>query len=84
VSKRLKLIQRFKNKPTDFTWHELEQLLANYGFEILQAGKTSGSRTKFIHTVHPVIFLHRPHPSQILKRYQMEYIYDYLFNEALL
>jgi len=84
VGKKLKLIERFKTKPVYFSWQELNILLAFFGFERVSAGKTGGSRVKFVRASYPVIFLHTPHPGRILKRYQVNYIYDFLVNEGLL
>jgi hypothetical protein len=84
MSKREKLINRFKSKPTDFTWAQLEALLVGLGYELLVCGKTSGSRVKFIHVEYPSIFMHKPHPSLILKKYQIEYLYDFLTSEHLI
>ena len=44
---REKLIERFKTIPSDFTFDELERLLAIFGFEHSNKGKTSGSRVVF-------------------------------------
>ncbi len=84
VSKRDKLLIRFKTLPTDFTWLELKAMLEGLGFTESQAGKTSGSRVRFYQNNHPPIMLHKPHPGNILKQYQMKYIKEYLQNEGLI
>ena len=69
---RDKLIQRLKSKPTDFTFDELETLLGFLGYHRSDKGHTSGSRIVFTSDLHGRIMLHRPHPSNVLKRYQIK------------
>jgi hypothetical protein len=57
-----KLRKRFFSKPKNFTWDELRTLLTSLGFEEYNAGKTSGSRVRFIHAIYSDIILHKPHP----------------------
>ncbi len=75
MSKVEKLLKRFLHKPKDFTFNELETLLSHLGYDEIKKGKTSGSRTAFVNkeTMH-IIKLHRPHPSPVLKMYQIEEI----------
>lgn len=84
MSRRDKLIKRFLSYPKDFTWDELVSLLAGFGFEEVSTGKTGGSRRRFINQAGIVITLHRPHPQNILKRYQLEQIFEILQGENLL
>lgn len=84
MTKRDKLIQRFLTKPKDFSWQELVKLLEGLGYQLASSGKTGGSRVRFVHQEHPPITLHKPHPSPILKRYQIEGIIDLLRQEELL
>ena len=84
MSKREKLIQRFLSMPRDFTWQELVSMLAGFGYELSHSGSTSGSRLKFLHDTLPPVILHKPHPTPVLKRYQMEQIAETLKNEGLL
>lgn len=84
MTKLEKLIDRFLSKPKDFTWDELLKLLASFGYRQASAGKTGGSRTKFVSDEYPPIILHRPHPKPILKSYQLEVIIDLLEKEQLL
>ena len=67
-----KLIARFLSKPKDFTYSELKRLLSFYGYTEEQA---SGSRVVFVNKEggHK-IKLHKPHPGNVLKRYQVELI----------
>lgn len=57
----------------------MSHLLKNLGYEEIKPGKTSGSRVAYLNklTGH-IIRLHRPHPGNIVKRYQMELVEDAL------
>jgi hypothetical protein len=67
-----KLMERFKKKPKDFSYDELRRLLSFLGYIEKQG---AGSRVIFVNekTNHK-IKLHKPHPGNILKRYQMDLI----------
>jgi hypothetical protein len=77
MSTRDKLIERFKKHPKDFTFDELVRLLGYFGFTDNNKGKTSGSRVEF-ESKEDTIIAHKPHPSNIMKGYQMKQIFDYL------
>lgn len=83
MTKLEKLFDRFLSKPKDFTWDELSKILASLNYTQISAGKTGGSRVRFIHTQLPPIILHKPHPKPILKRYQLDAIIDLLRLEEL-
>jgi predicted RNA binding protein YcfA (HicA-like mRNA interferase family) len=78
MSKKEKLINRFLSMPSDFHYNEVVKLLGYYGFEEVRKGKTSGSRVKFENKEGIPIMLHKPHPSGILKKYQMHQIKEIL------
>jgi hypothetical protein len=84
MTKHEKLLDRLLTKPKDFTWGELRKVLNNFGYKQTGAGKTGGSRARFISIDHPPIILHKPHPKPILKRYQLENIIDLLKQEGLI
>lgn len=84
MSRKEKLRLRFKSKPSDFTWDELKSLLAGLGYQKSSGGKTGGSRVRFFHQEHPPISMHKPHPTKLLKRYQVEQILEFLVREGLL
>jgi hypothetical protein len=67
-----KLKARMATIPKDFSWIECQKLLKSLGYQETQAGKTSGSRVRFIHADFAPITLHKPHPKPILKRYQIK------------
>jgi hypothetical protein len=69
MSKQEKLSRRLLSKPKDFTWSELVSLMVALGFHM---EKSSGSGRKFIHEeTEAVLFIHEPHPSKVLKPYQV-------------
>ncbi|MFH1051070.1 MAG: type II toxin-antitoxin system HicA family toxin [bacterium] len=79
MSKKDKILKKFLQKPNDFTYNELRTLLGQLGYKELSSGKTSGSRVAFINeTSLHVIRLHKPHPKNILKNYQIEQIIEEL------
>jgi len=79
MSKKEKLLERFRSRPKDFTWQELVSLLGFFGFEGVSKGKTTGSRRAFINAeTKQIIRLHQPHPGNILKQYQIKEILEML------
>lgn len=85
MSKFEKLKNRFLAKPKDFTYDELKTLLNKLGYYEVTLGKSSGSRVAFINEISKnVIRLHKPHPGNILKRYQLDLIEDELRAEEIL
>lgn len=82
MSKIEKLISRFNAKPKDFNYNELLTLLNNFGYRQTQG---AGSRVVFINEKNThKIKLHKPHPGNILKRYQLDLIENELKNMGLL
>lgn len=71
MSKLEKELKRLKSKPKDFSYDELKKILNNLGFYEDNKGKTSGSRVEFINCNNKKIEIHRPHPGNILKPYQI-------------
>lgn len=84
MSRRDKLIARLKSRPADFTWDELVRLLEGLGYREVRAGKTGGSRRRFVHSTAPVIALHKPHPGNIVKRYVIDELFRVLSEEKLI
>ena len=77
-----KLLQRFRSKPKDFTFGELKRLLQSTGYQEQQG---SGSRVVFVNeSLTHQIKLHKPHPGNILKRYQLDLIEQELEKKQLL
>ncbi len=71
-----KLVERFKRQPNDFTFDEMEKLLAIFGYVKSNKGKTSGSRVVFKNGDKRPIMLHKPHPGNIVKMYAMKQVVD--------
>ena len=79
MSKQEKLLERLLKQPKDFTWDELKKLMAGYGYEINNKGKTSGSRRQFESEDSDLMLrLHEPHPRNVLKPYQVKEVIDFL------
>ena len=69
-------------KPPDFSFQEIATLLIGFGYVLNKGG--SGSRVKFEHERFAPIFMHKPHPSPLLKPYQIDQVLDVLKQEGLL
>ena len=79
MGKSKKLLDRLLRNPKDFTFGELETLLTGLGFELSNAGGTSGSAVRFInHETSQIIRLHKPHPSPVLKQYLVRFVLNEL------
>ncbi len=71
MAKIEKLVSKLLSNPTDLTWEELIKILNHFGYAELKKGKTGGSRRKYADESKHMISLHKPHPKNILKRYQI-------------
>jgi predicted RNA binding protein YcfA (HicA-like mRNA interferase family) len=74
MSKLEKQLKRLQSKPTDYKYNEARTLLNKLGFYEDNKGKTSGSRVMFLNKNGKYIVLHKPHPTKILKPYQLNNI----------
>ena len=82
MSRREKALTRLKSKPKDFTWEELVALMTACGYELKKIG---GSGRKFVHiATGTVMYMHQPHPSNVLKAYQVREAIDELTEKGLL
>ena len=85
VSRAGKLLQRFLRRPKDFSYGELTRLLTSFGYLTASPGRSGGSRVAFINRdTRDVIRLHRPHPGNIMKTYQLELIEEHLKEKGYL
>ena len=67
MSTKAKLVQRVLSIPSDLTYDELKTFLEHYGYYEDTRGKTSGSRVVFLRKKdNSNIFLHKPHPTNIV------------------
>ena len=80
MSKIDKLVIRLLSCPKDFTYSELKTLLLSLGYREVQG---AGSRVCFSKDNHK-IKLHRPHPGNILKVYQVDLIIEALIAKGLI
>ena len=78
MNRKEKLIARFLSMPSDFQYYEMVKLLRYFDFEEVKKGKSSGSRVKFVNPEGIPIMLHKPHPSRIMKHYQLKQIKELL------
>jgi len=82
MTKAEKLLNRFLSRPKDFTYNELVRLLSSRGYKELQG---SGSRITFYNEgIKHNIKLHKPHPGNVLKRYQIELVMQELKTNGLI
>lgn len=77
MSKIEKVITRLKLNPKDFTYEEAKKILNSLGFFEHNKGRTSGSRVEF-RKENKKIQIHKPHPGNILKPYQIKIILNKL------
>ena len=82
MGKHEKLLAKLKNRPKNLTFQELVALLIGFGYVLNQRG--SGSRVRFEHANYASILMHKPHPSPVLKPYQVDMVLDILKQEGLL
>ncbi len=85
MSKKDKLIDRLLKRPSDFKYDEVRVLLGRLGYKEDAMGRTSGSRVAFVNneTKH-IIRFHKPHPGNILKRYQIDQLIEELRNQGVI
>jgi hypothetical protein len=72
MSKKDKLLERFLSRPKDFSYEETATLMGHYGYYVASGGKTGGSRVSFTDGKGDYIRIHKPHPRNILKLYQLD------------
>ena len=77
-----KLLERLKSLPKDFTFDEAERLLNLFGYVKSNKGKTSGSRVPFFKDGYIPVFMHRPHPQNVLKGYAVKQLLNELINNG--
>ena len=83
MSKKDKLVQKLKSKPRNFTYDEADALLTSLGMKKSNKGKTSGSRVGYeLNGVK--VRMHKPHPHNELKAYQINDLLDTLTNGGLI
>jgi hypothetical protein len=82
MTKFEKLTSRFLTRPKDFEYSELKRMLSGFGYIELQG---SGSRVVFFNEkLKHSIKLHRPHPGNIMKTYQIDLVLNELKTNDLI
>ena len=82
MSRFEKLLKKLLSRPKDFTYNELVKVLNGLGY-VEQQG--AGSRVVFFNgNLKHGIKLHKPHPGNILKRYQIDIVIDELKTKGLI
>jgi hypothetical protein len=82
MTKLEKLTTRFQTRPKDFTYNELTTILRGLGYKESQG---SGSRVVFFNEkLKHSIKLHKPHPGNLLKKYQIDLVLNELKSNDLL
>jgi hypothetical protein len=85
MSRQEKIINRLLSRPKDFSYDELVTLLKLFSYVEVKTGKTSGSRRAFISRNNGhIIRIHKPHPENTLRKYQIDYIIEELKKENLI
>ncbi len=85
MSQKQKIIDHLLSNPKDFTFDEAESLLGSLGYRRNNKGKTSGSRVIFINdSTNVSIRLHKPHPGNTLRDYQVKQLVEHLTQEGLI
>jgi len=84
LSRRDKLLGRFLSRPKDITFEDTTTLMGQYGYYIAGGGKTGGSRVSFTNGKGDYIRIHKPHPRNIMKLYQVDDIITALSERELI
>lgn len=80
-----KLLERFLTLPKDFTYDEVKRLFGLLGYSENNKGSASGSRVEFISLDGKNSYImHKPHPSNIIKRYVMKQLLIYVRENKLI
>lgn len=81
MGRNTKLLERLLARPKDFTYDELKKLLSAVDCEEDNKGRTSGSRVAFVHKeTGTILRLHKPHPNNELKSYQINLVIEFFQN----
>lgn len=85
MSKLQKILDRIINNSSTVTYSELSYVLSRVGYQEVKIGKTSGSRVAFYNQSKKLLIrLHKPHPSNELKDYQIKLIKAHLEQNNLI
>lgn len=85
MSKLQKITDRIINNSGTVTYAELSYVLSRLGYLEVKTVKTSGSRVAFYNkTKNLLIRLHKPHPGNELKDYQIKLLKTHLEQNNLI
>jgi len=85
LSKFNKIADRIRSHSGTITYNELTYFLGRLGYKEIKLGKTSGSRVAFYNESKEIfIRLHKPHPTNELKDYQIGLIRTHLEQNKLI
>ena len=79
MSKSGKLLKKLLANPTPvtFTYQDLVKMMSSFGYVTSERG--SGSRVCFYHSkTKAVHYMHKPHPGNELKKYQVLQLIEFL------
>ena len=83
MGKKDKLLKALLSQPKDYRWEDLVVVLKMFGYEEQPTGKTGGSRRRFFNESRCPLYFHKPHPTGILKAYQIKQVVEILKKEGL-
>ena len=85
VSKLQKILDWIINSSGTIIYSELSYVLSKFEYFEIKTGKTSGSRVAFYNKSKKLLIrLHKPHPSNELKDYQVKLIRSHFEQNKLL
>lgn len=85
MSKLQKILDWIINSSGTIIYSELSYVLSKFGYLEIKTGKTSGSRVAFYNKSKKLLIrLHKPHPSNELKDYQVKLIRSHFEQNKLL
>lgn len=85
VSKLQKILDWIINSSGTIIYSELSYVLSKFGYFEIKTGKTSGSLVTFYNKSKKLLIrLHKPHPGNELKDYQVKLIRSHLEQNKLL
>ncbi|MBK9718895.1 MAG: type II toxin-antitoxin system HicA family toxin [Saprospiraceae bacterium] len=85
MSKLQKILDWIINSSGTIIYSELSYVLSKFGYLEIKTGKTSGSRVAFYNKSKKLLIrLHKPHPGNELKDYQVKLIRSHLEQNKLL
>lgn len=74
-----KELRRLLSVPSDYTYNELKTVLARFDYHEFTGGSTGGSRRRFVRDADKdVIFLHKPHPGNIVGKATLRDVIQHL------